>query len=59
MLKNENKIYVDELNRKCIKLAEKEGLSIQVNSMNRIDGKTMIKDIKDNFNLDHWKTQKI
>ena len=48
---NEEKVYVNDLNRVCIKLSEKEGLSIDLNTNGLIDGRLLNKAIKDTFDL--------
>jgi len=53
----EDKIYVDELSKMCIELAKIKGLSITVNNNGNIDGRVMMKAIKENFNLYNWKDQ--
>lgn len=54
---NEDKIYASELNEMCIKLAKNKGLSIDLNKYGKIDGRKLMKAIKDNFDLHDWKDQ--
>jgi len=51
----ENKVYTDDLNNMCIKLAELEGLTIDLDSRGLIDGRRLMKAIKDTFDLHDYK----
>jgi len=54
---HEDKIYASELNEICIKLAKNKGLNLDLNKYGKIDGRKMMKAIKDNFDLHDWKDQ--
>lgn len=47
----ETQIFSEDLNKKCVKLAKLEGIEVKTNKKDLIDGRTLSKAIKEEFDL--------